>query len=119
MANEAKAIRSTTPVKELCYKYSNDKGEYVGAIYGYLFYGSLVIDMLWIEKEYRDQGIGKILLNAIESYAKNLGAKFATVTTMDWWEASNFYKAMGYSLESMREGYENNSKQYSYIKHFS
>lgn len=119
LANEARTIRSTTPVKELCYKYSNNKGECVGAIYGYLFYGSLVIDMLWIEKKYRHKGIGKLLISTIESHAKSLGAKFATVTTMDWWQASHFYESLGYSLESTREGYENNSKQYSYIKHFS
>lgn len=47
--------------------------------------------------------------------AETIGYKrsctFATVATMDW-EAPPFYQKLGYAIEFVREGYENNSQLY-------
>lgn len=118
LAKESTVLRNTTPVSEIILKYTDNDKNIIGATVGYIFYGSLLIDMLWVEYKHRKKGVGKKLLKKLEDIAISKGARFATVTSMDWWDAKNFYEKQGYKLEFTRHGYQNNSTQYSYIKFF-
>jgi GNAT superfamily N-acetyltransferase len=62
----------------------------------------------WLVASLRKQGFGKKLLQHIEDHARLQGCHFATVHTMDW-EALPFYQKLGYAIELIREGYENDS----------
>lgn len=82
-----------------------------GGASGTLFYGSLYVDSLWIDKTLRHQGWGKKLMCEAEKIGKENDALFVTLNTMDW-EALPFYQKLGYSIEFVREGYEKNSKMF-------
>lgn len=82
-----------------------------GGAIGITYYGCLYIDMLWVDETVRNQGFGRKLVEAAEKIARDKNCTFATLGTMDW-EALPFYQKLGYEIEFVREGYENESKLY-------
>lgn len=83
----------------------------LGGVSGTLFYGSLYVDSLWVNKALRHQGWGSRLMQEAEKFGREHGARFVTLNTMDW-EARSFYEKLGYSIEFTREGYEKDSKMF-------
>ena len=82
---------------------SHDK--LVGGAVGFMFYGCLHIDQIWVDPEFQGQGIGRHLLEVIERRAKEIGCRIATVQTMSW-EAEGFYAKLGFEAEFRRPGYD-------------
>jgi GNAT superfamily N-acetyltransferase len=99
-AEGSQATRKVAPVEEIFFSLKDGKGNLVGGAQGYYFYGSGLVDMVWVEKPYRQKGYGHQLVEAFEQYVQNCGATFMTVSTMDWWDAIPFYKSMGYAQGS-------------------
>lgn len=62
----------------------------------------LSIGVLFVEEEYRHQGIGSLLLNKVEREAKTMGAKFAHLYTFDF-QAKDFYLKHGYEIFGVLE----------------
>lgn len=99
--------------------FIKDKGENIcGGATGSLFYGSLYIDMLWVDKSLRRKGWGAKLMHAAEKMGREHNCTFATLNTMDW-EALPFYQKLGYEIEFTREGYEKKSKMFLLRKSLS
>ncbi len=82
-----------------------------------ILYGCLHIDSLYVEETLRKQGYGTKLMQAAEKLGKERGCMFSTVNTMDW-EALEFYKKLGYSVEFARQGYAKDSTFYFLRKEF-
>lgn len=56
-----------------------------------------LIRYLHVDKEYRNQGIGKFLMNFAEEELRIMGAKFITLGThVDNFDALSFYNEIGY-----------------------
>lgn len=87
------------------------RDQIMGGICGYMFYGCLYIDELWIDASLRGRGFGTQLINSAMDLAKNKKCLFCTVNTMDW-EAKDFYLKLGFEMEFERLGYLNNSSMY-------
>ena len=47
----------------------------IGSVNIQTFHDYALIDLLWIEPEFRKQGYGRMLVERVESYAKDLGLK--------------------------------------------
>ncbi|MBP9752190.1 MAG: GNAT family N-acetyltransferase [Proteobacteria bacterium] len=99
-------IRSIT----LC--ATNHDNKKIGGIVAYEYYGTLQIEILWIETEYRKKGIGKALMKKAESIANNLKLKKINISTMECWDSLSFYKKLGYKVEFVRTGFDKDLKQY-------
>jgi ribosomal protein S18 acetylase RimI-like enzyme len=84
---------------------ASNKGAFVGAVVVELFWGALHVKYVYVEEEYRGQGIGKYLMELAISYAKNCNCPFAFVETMSF-QALEFYQNMGFTLEFTRTGYK-------------
>ena len=81
----------------------------VGGLVGYIDWGRwLYIDMLWLDANYRKQGIGQYLITSAEQKVKNKGIKRARLCTFDF-QALPFYHKLGYTiygkLEDFPEGH--------------
>ena len=81
----------------------------VGGLVGYIDWGRwLYIDAIWIDANYRKQGIGKRLVISAEQKAIKKGIKRARLYTFDF-QALPFYKKLGYTvygeLEDFPEGH--------------
>ncbi len=66
------------------------------------------IDILWVDEQYRNQGIGSLLLGEVERTAREKGCHLVHLDTFDF-QAKEFYEKNGYSvfgtLEDCPEGH--------------
>jgi len=83
----------------------------VGAIYGWLQWGWLFIDLLWVDESARQQGIGSELLQQLEQAAIKRGVSRAYLDTGDF-QAPAFYQKHGYEIFSEMEVTADNGKDY-------
>jgi len=58
--------------------------------------GSIELDLIYVEKNYRGMGVGLALLKAVEKYVANMGASGLKVWTSSW-EDAGFYNRHGYT----------------------
>lgn len=87
----------------------NDKNEIIAGCNGSVIFGEIYTDQLWVDPNYRKQGLGKKLMDEIHEYGRLQGCEIATVATMNFQNARKFYENLGYDKEFERQGYINNS----------
>jgi GNAT superfamily N-acetyltransferase len=105
ISKNAKQMRGLRPGESFGF-FVRDDAEYIkGGCSGYLFYGCLMVDLLWVDESIRNQGYGTSLMLAAENLARQKQCRFMTVNTMDF-EAPKFYQKLGFFIEFEREGYE-------------
>ena len=75
-------------------------GEFIGAICGSVYWDGLEIDTLWVDDNYRGQGLGRRLVEEAENYAREQGAVIAFLKTV---EAGEFYQRLGYETFGVLE----------------
>jgi ribosomal protein S18 acetylase RimI-like enzyme len=80
-----------------------DHGQLVGfGVLGNKFRGKnkdqLHIDMLYVSKDYRRQGIGRQLMNELSTKAINRGAKYLYISSTETQSAVHFYQGIGSEL---------------------
>jgi len=66
-----------------------------GILSGVGYWAGLEIKILWVEENYRNQGIGSWLLSFTENLAKEKGAEISMLDTFDF-QAEEFYKKHDY-----------------------
>ena len=81
----------------------------VGGLIGYIDWGRwFYIDTIWVDANYRKQGIGEYLIKLAEQKAINKGIKRARLYTFDF-QALSFYQKLDYTiygeLEDFPEGH--------------
>jgi len=116
LSEEAKEKRGLAPAEPFSF-FLCDDGKAYGGITGFLVYGALHIDTLYIDKAYRGKGWGSALVEKAEMLAKERGCSFAMVGTMDW-EAGPFYEKLGFTKLCENMGYQKNSKLIVFRKEF-
>jgi GNAT superfamily N-acetyltransferase len=65
-------------------------------------------DQLWASKKYRKQGIARKIMENVHDYGRNQKCSIATIQTMEFQGAVEFYKKLGYIQDFKRSGYINN-----------
>lgn len=114
-AFEKAAIKKEDAYLPFEFAYKDQEDQVVGGITGFCYYKCLYIDLLWVHPEYRNQKLGRALIEKAESFGKENECLISTVNTMDW-EAPEFYQKLGYKLELIREGYMDNHKMFCFSK---
>ncbi len=100
------------------YFTANEDDEVCGLISGYTCYREIYIDDIVVFKEYRNQGIGRKLLNAVENHYKNKGFNNINLVTNKF-QAPLFYEKCGFTLEFIRENKQTPLlTKYFYVKFF-
>jgi len=90
----------------------NEQGEIIAGASGFVLYGAIYTDQLWVKKRYRRQGLARELMKKVHDFGKEQGCTMATVQTMSFQNAVGFYKNLGYTQDFERSGHIKNS---SYI----
>ena len=88
----------------------------IATIVIHIFWGQLHIKYLVVDKQYRNQGLGTLLMNHALDFGKNNQCQFAYLETLDF-QAPNFYEKLGFKTELIREGFSQNTT-YFYMKKF-
>lgn len=101
--------------EEYWFVAEDDAGEIIGTITGNAYYNEVHIGDLIIDKKYRGQNIGTKLVRTVEEEYKNKGFDKITLATFGF-QAPNFYKKLGYSLEFVREDKDPKLSKYFYCK---
>lgn len=70
-------------------------GEFAGGLTGYLAYGWLFIDLLWVAERARSQNQGRALMLAAEEEGRARGCRHAWLDTFSF-QARAFYEKLGY-----------------------
>ena len=74
-----------------------DKAE-IGSIYVRIRYDWLYIHMLWVDETCRGQGVGTLLINAVEDEARALGIRRSRLSTADFSPGFSLYQKLGYQV---------------------
>ena len=107
-AQEVRGFSSTNPFS---FTIIDNNQNFIAGVTGLIFFGSVYVELLAVDKSFRGQDYGTILMEKVEKLAKEKKCLFITLTTMDF-QAKPFYEKLGYRLEFTREGYPNNSVMY-------
>ena len=73
----------------------------VGALSAYTAWSEIYVDDIWIKKEYRGKGLGKKLLDELESKFKGQGYNNINLVT-SLFQAREFYIKCGFEIEFER-----------------
>jgi ribosomal protein S18 acetylase RimI-like enzyme len=93
----------------------NDKKEIIAGLLGGTYWGWLYINILWVDENYRHQGLGKKLIGEAEKIAKDRKCSFAHVDTMSF-QAPKFYKKLHYKIIGVVNNIPKGYKKYHLIK---
>src|SRR6185503_2472363 len=85
-----------------------DQSKFIGAIVVQIFWEQLHIKYLFVEENYRGQGIARQLIDHGLEFGKQRSCHFAFVETMSF-QAPEFYQKMGFVIEFSRPGYAQNT----------
>ena len=108
ISQHAKQMRGLKPGEAYGFFIRDEAENIKGGCSGYLFYGCLMVDLLWVDESIRNQGYGTTLMLAAENLAIQKQCHFMTGNTMDF-EAPVFYKKLGFFIEFERRGFDNDS----------
>lgn len=112
---DARKQKGFKPWEFFAFFIRDDKNKILGGCNGNIFYGCLYIDQLWVIESLRGQHYGTKLIRAAERLGREKKCTFAVVNTMDW-EALDFYKKQGFTVEFERHGFDKGSVCYSLAK---
>lgn len=98
-------LNGEKPVKLYCCS-KDDEGNRIGGVMGYVTRNLFFITHLFVEKQYRNKGIGKALLLAIEEASKKQGCTLLRLNTLNN-EAHSLYKKSGFDVTTTIKNYMN------------
>jgi GNAT superfamily N-acetyltransferase len=90
-------------------------GAVVGGLTGYTVLGTLTIDEFWVQREYRNQGLGTMLLEAAEGVAKERMC-LALQTYCHDFQNLDFMYRRGFMDYGYCNGYRNGSTEHYLIR---
>ncbi len=79
-----------------------------------IFWGQLHIKYLFVQEQYRLQGIATELMKHAFEFGKSRGCTFAFVETMNF-QALEFYQKLSFKIELSRNGYDKGTS-FHYLK---
>lgn len=112
---QARSKKRLKKIEPFSYSIVDDKKNFIAGINGFIIYGALYIDLLWVHDKARGLGYGTLLITKAEKLAKHNSCNFLYLSTMDF-EAKSFYQKLRFEIEYVRNGYDNNSVMYYLIK---
>lgn len=94
--------------------YDKD-GNVIAGLAGGTYWGWMYVDILWVDKKFRRQGIGSRLLQTAEEEAIKRGCHHVHLDTMSW-QAPDFYKKHGYSVVGILPDIPDGNQKYLLMK---
>ncbi len=77
---------------------------------GSVIFGVIYTDQLWVHPDYRKQGYARKLMESVHDYGREVGCTMATVQTMNFQNARQFYEKLGYICDFEQPGYAKSSR---------
>lgn len=87
----------------------DDAGNILAGANGFILYGAVYTDQVWVDTNYRNQGYARKIMDTVHAFGKREGCQIATVQTMSFQGAQRFYEKLGYVQDFKRTGYTQGS----------
>lgn len=87
----------------------NEKDEIIAGCNGCVAFGKIYTDQLWVHPDHRRQGLAQALMEHVHDYGRKQGCSMATLSTMSFQGALDFYTKLGYVVDFERKGCAGNS----------
>lgn len=81
---------------------AEENDEIVGILIGYTAFSEIYVEDLVVHKKFRNQGIGRMLLQKLEEHFEGQNYSNINLVTNEF-QAPDFYKKCGYTLEFVRK----------------
>lgn len=78
-------------------------------------YHILYVSTLFVEKPYRNKGVGTFLMNKLENEAKKLGANLIRLDSFNW-QGAHFYEKIGYKKVGEYRSEKDLFSEYFFLK---
>lgn len=111
--NSKNVPKGTYEEINLCLKDDNEK--VIAGLNSVICWNWMEIDILWVEEEYRGQGLGKRLLVEAEQEARAKNCTFIKLNTFSF-QAPEFYKKYGYEVMAIIQNAPLGSNHYYFKK---
>jgi len=96
----------------------DQSGEFVGGLSAWTTLQNLIFDYIWIEKRFRGQGLGKLLMLEMERIARESGC-IASQAYHFSFQAPGFFEKMGYKILGISNGYPPPTTELYLIKKYN
>jgi ribosomal protein S18 acetylase RimI-like enzyme len=106
-----------TTNENISFVSKDETGKIIGGITGSMFWHHIHIDFLWVDKSYREKGLGRKLLKELEEFAIEKGCRFIYLDTFSF-QAPKFYIKNGYEIFGTLEDHPKGFNQYFLQKRF-
>ena len=98
------------PATPFAFFIKDEAGNIIAGASGFVLFGSIYTDMLWVDTAHRNKGYASSLMDKIHQYGREQGCIMATLSTMSFQNALGFYQKLGYKIDFEREGHIHHSK---------
>ncbi|MDX2346989.1 MAG: GNAT family N-acetyltransferase [Legionella sp.] len=102
-------INAETPEYGEAYPFDfftrDDKNNIIAGANGFVIYGVIYTDQLWVDSAYRKKGLARDLMEKIHQFGIKEGCKKASVSTMSFQNAQSFYEKLEYQVDFERHGH--------------
>ncbi len=104
--------------KKFSLAVKNSKDTIIGALTAYTAFSEIYVDDIWIDPHYRKLGLGKKLLEELESHFRDKGYNNINLVTSQF-QAPGFYEKCGFEIEFIRKNtYNPELTKIFFIKYF-
>ncbi len=93
----------------------DENGKVLGGIRATAFWNYCILELLWLSNETRGLGLGKKLMDAAESFAKEKGFQYMRTETLSF-QAKPFYEKRGYKVFGELPDYPKGHTTYCLVK---
>ena len=115
--NYAQVPTLTEEEEDLLFKICDEEGTILaGCVLEIDRWKAADLDILWVEEEYRGQGLGSALLCRAEQAARERGCYLMSLGSFDF-QARPFYEKHGYTLCGTIREWPRGHKSYSLMKY--
>jgi GNAT superfamily N-acetyltransferase len=106
-------INAETPAYGAAYPFAffirDDENTIIAGANGFVIYGKIYSDQLWVDPAFRNQGLAGELMEKIHQFGRHEECTMASVSTMSFQKAKDFYEKLGYQIDFERHGHVNES----------
>ena len=101
--------------KEFAFSVRSDKGEFVGGLLGFTHFNHFFISALYVDQQFRKEGIGRELMKRAEALALEQGCDVIYLDTFDY-QAPGFYEKLGFEVFGKLEDYPPPHQRFYLVK---
>lgn len=94
----------------------DDNGNILAGCNGCLFFGSVFTDQIWVDPQYRSQGLALKLMDKVHEYGIQNNCSIAAVHSMTFQHVEKFFEKLGYIIDFERKGYSSDSSVFFLVK---